>query len=190
MAARYRDVGTKVYIGDLPREASERELERIFREYGRLRNVWVARNPPGFAFVEFEDAADASDAVRELDGTVMCGVRARVELSTGKSRQKPWVRGGGGARNGGGRDNGIGVTSVENADIMPTIVVVGVVGRVVQMDAAGLKAEEGRDLCQTIGVSPEVAVVNVNEVRRFTMHFTSSPKTSKSHHTVFYPKYN
>lgn len=69
MAARYRDVGTKVYIGDLPREASERELERIFREYGRLRNVWVARNPPGFAFVEFEDAADASDAVRELDGT-------------------------------------------------------------------------------------------------------------------------
>ncbi|CAH8846077.1 unnamed protein product [Trichobilharzia szidati] len=109
MAARYRDVGAKVYIGDLPREASERELERIFREYGRLRNVWVARNPPGFAFVEFEDAADASDAVRELDGTVMCGVRARVELSTGKSRQKPWVRGGGGgARNGGGRDNGFG----------------------------------------------------------------------------------
>nr|CAX77067.1 Splicing factor, arginine/serine-rich 7 [Schistosoma japonicum]CAX77072.1 Splicing factor, arginine/serine-rich 7 [Schistosoma japonicum]CAX77073.1 Splicing factor, arginine/serine-rich 7 [Schistosoma japonicum]CAX77075.1 Splicing factor, arginine/serine-rich 7 [Schistosoma japonicum]CAX77081.1 Splicing factor, arginine/serine-rich 7 [Schistosoma japonicum] len=36
----------------------------------------------------------------------MCGVRARVELSTGKSRQKPWVRGG--ARNGGGRDNGPG----------------------------------------------------------------------------------
>nr|CAH8846072.1 unnamed protein product [Trichobilharzia regenti] len=95
MAARYRDVGAKVYIGDLPREASERELERIFREYGRLRN--------------FEDAADASDAVRELDGTVMCGVRARVELSTGKSRQKPWVRGGGGgARNGPGRDNGFG----------------------------------------------------------------------------------
>ncbi|CAL8086907.1 unnamed protein product [Calicophoron daubneyi] len=97
--SRGRDYGTKVYIGDLPREASEREIERVFKEYGRLRNVWVARNPPGFAFVEFEDIADAQDAVRELDGTVMCGVRARVELSSGKSRQKPWLRGG--ARDGG-----------------------------------------------------------------------------------------
>ncbi|KAF5401839.1 Serine and arginine rich splicing factor 3 [Paragonimus heterotremus] len=101
--SRMRDYGTKVYIGDLPREASEREIEKVFREYGRLKNVWVARNPPGFAFVEFEDLADAQDAVRELDGTVMCGVRARVELSSGKSRQKPWLRGG--ARDG-GRDMG------------------------------------------------------------------------------------
>ncbi|CAH8631225.1 unnamed protein product [Dicrocoelium dendriticum] len=102
--SRGRERGYKVYIGDLPREASEREIERIFHDYGRLRNVWVARNPPGFAFVEFEDLADAQEAVRELDGTVMCGVRARVELSSGKSRQKPWIRGGG--RDGGGREFG------------------------------------------------------------------------------------
>lgn len=65
-----RDYGcAKIYVGDLPKDASERELDRVFKEYGPLKNVWVARNPPGFAFIEFEDNRDADDAVKELDGT-------------------------------------------------------------------------------------------------------------------------
>lgn len=58
----------KVYVGDLGSGASKQELEEAFSYYGPLRNVWVARNPPGFAFVEFEDMRDAEDAVRGLDG--------------------------------------------------------------------------------------------------------------------------
>ena len=54
--------------------ASKYDLEDAFAKYGPLRNVWVARNPPGFAFVEFEDARDAEDSVRGLDGTRVCGV--------------------------------------------------------------------------------------------------------------------
>ncbi|KAH9500521.1 serine arginine-rich splicing factor [Bulinus truncatus] len=84
----------QVYIGDLPKDASEKEIERAFSYFGRLRNVWVARNPPGFAFVEFEDHRDAEDSVKEMDGTNICGNRCRVELSTGKVRPKPWLRGG------------------------------------------------------------------------------------------------
>jgi arginine/serine-rich splicing factor 7 len=75
----------KVYVGDLGNSASKQELEDAFRYYGPLRNVWVARNPPGFAFVEFEDARDAEDAIRGLDGRTICGRRARVEMSNGKS---------------------------------------------------------------------------------------------------------
>lgn len=58
----------KVYVGNLGNNGNKTELERTFGYYGPLRSVWVARNPPGFAFVEFEDPRDASDAVRELDG--------------------------------------------------------------------------------------------------------------------------
>lgn len=46
----------KVYVGDLGSSASKQEIEDAFSYYGSLRSVWVARNPPGFAFVEFEDA--------------------------------------------------------------------------------------------------------------------------------------
>ena len=68
--ARHRNsaVEGKVYVGDLPPDASESEIEQAFNYYGHLRSVWVARNPPGFAFVEFEDCKDAEDAVQALDG--------------------------------------------------------------------------------------------------------------------------
>jgi hypothetical protein len=34
----------------------------------KLCSVWVARRPPGYAFVEFDDRRDALDAVQSLDG--------------------------------------------------------------------------------------------------------------------------
>lgn len=89
----------KVYVGNLGNTDAKHELESAFSKYGPLVNVWVARNPPGFAFVEFEDPRDAEDAVRALDGTRMCGVRVKVEMSTGRSRRdrfhSPPRRGGG-----------------------------------------------------------------------------------------------
>ncbi|XP_043913448.1 serine/arginine-rich splicing factor 7 [Protopterus annectens] len=82
----------KVYVGNLGTGAGKGELERAFGYYGPLRTVWIARNPPGFAFVEFEDARDAEDAVRGLDGKSICGSRVRVELSTGMPRRSRYER--------------------------------------------------------------------------------------------------
>lgn len=55
--SRHRDwdLSCKVYVGNLGNSASKNELESSFGKYGPLKNVWVARNPPGFAFIEFED---------------------------------------------------------------------------------------------------------------------------------------
>ncbi|XP_018602420.1 serine/arginine-rich splicing factor 3-like isoform X1 [Scleropages formosus] len=78
----------KVYVGNLGNNGNKTELERAFGYYGPLRSVWVARSPPGFAFVEFEDPRDAADAVRELDGRTLCGCRVRVELSNGEKRSR------------------------------------------------------------------------------------------------------
>ena len=40
----------KVYVGNLGNNGSKKELEREFERFGKLHDVWVARNPPGFAF--------------------------------------------------------------------------------------------------------------------------------------------
>ncbi|KAH7719947.1 eukaryotic translation initiation factor 2 subunit 1 [Aphelenchoides avenae] len=100
---------SQVYVGGLPEDADSEELKRgledAFRRYGRLRKVWVARRPPGFAFVEFEDAWDAEGAVRALHGSRICGVRAKVALSHGR-RRNGGLGGGGRGGYGGGRGGG------------------------------------------------------------------------------------
>ena len=59
----------KVYIGNLGSDPpSTTEVEKEFSYYGKLQSVWIARRPPGFAYVEFEDSRDARDAVKDLDG--------------------------------------------------------------------------------------------------------------------------
>nr|XP_043624913.1 serine/arginine-rich splicing factor RSZ21A-like [Erigeron canadensis] len=92
---------SRVYVGNLDPRVTEREIEDEFRVYGVLRNVWVARRPPGYAFVEFDDRRDALDAIRALDGKNGW----RVELShnsKGDGGGRP--RGGVGGR--GGRGGG------------------------------------------------------------------------------------
>ncbi|XP_038829814.1 serine/arginine-rich splicing factor 7-like isoform X1 [Salvelinus namaycush] len=76
----------KVYVGGFVNGVAKSELERAFSYYGPLRSVWVAR-PACFAFMEYEDARDAEEAVKGMDGKVLCGSRIHVELSTGMSRK-------------------------------------------------------------------------------------------------------
>lgn len=67
----YRDSNLegKIYVGDLSCDVCEKDLERVFEYYGRLRNVWVVWNLVGFVFVEYEDLRDVDDVVRGMDGT-------------------------------------------------------------------------------------------------------------------------
>ncbi|KAJ6361199.1 hypothetical protein OIU78_001774 [Salix suchowensis] len=93
---------SRVYVGNLDPRVSERDLEDEFRRFGVIRSVWVARRPPGYAFIDFDDKRDAQDAIHELDGKNGW----RVELSH-NSRGGGGGGGGGGGRGGGrGRSGG------------------------------------------------------------------------------------
>ena len=49
----------QVFVGNLPPEAEARDLRDFFRDFGQINDAWVARKPPGFGFVWFEDERDA-----------------------------------------------------------------------------------------------------------------------------------
>ena len=91
---------TRLYVGGISDEVKREHLEDLFSKYGKCEHVWVAFNPPGFAFVNFESEDSATDAVDGLNGEEFMGCKLRVEVSRPRA---PGGRGGrGGPRGGGG----------------------------------------------------------------------------------------
>lgn len=102
---RSEDRGARVYVGGLAESVKKEDLEGEFEKYGKLNSVWVAFNPPGFAFIEFNNLIDAETACDNLNGTDFRGSKLRVELARG--RRRGGFRGGrGGPRGRGGPPGG------------------------------------------------------------------------------------
>ncbi|KAK9724904.1 hypothetical protein RND81_05G107200 [Saponaria officinalis] len=74
-----------IYVGNLPADVKEYEIEDLFYKYGRILDIELKLppRPPCFCFVEFESSRDADDAVRGRDGYNFDGCRLRVELAHG-----------------------------------------------------------------------------------------------------------
>jgi len=78
----------KLFIGNLGR-VTKGELEDELRRFGRLQDVWMSRNPAGFAFVEFLNSKDASVCVQALDGRHVLGGKLRVEFAKAETSVPP-----------------------------------------------------------------------------------------------------
>jgi cold-inducible RNA-binding protein len=65
-------VSTKLYVGNLPFETTETDLQALFEGTGPVSKVTIVRDRDtgrarGFAFVEMSDAEGATRAISELD---------------------------------------------------------------------------------------------------------------------------
>merc|ERR1712223_1211936 len=75
---------TRIYIGNLPPDIRSKDIEDLFYKYGKIIFIDLKnRRGPPFAFVEFEDARDADDAVYARDGYDYDGYKLRVEFPRG-----------------------------------------------------------------------------------------------------------
>ncbi len=68
----------EIYVGNLPYEATEQELRKLFRKYGKVVSARVISNKgsgksKGFGFVEMRTPAQTDAAVQGVNGKEMGG---------------------------------------------------------------------------------------------------------------------
>ena len=86
MTSPVDDDGYRLHVADLDVNASKRDLERLFGKYGPLKEIWMARSVPCFAFVVYRYKEDAEEAHRVVDGMDVCGRRVRVTFARPRTK--------------------------------------------------------------------------------------------------------
>jgi len=89
-------MGRKLYVGNLPYEIGEAELQELFARAGSVESVNVMRDQAtgrarGFGFVEMSTDEEAQNAITALNGTQVGG----RNLTVNEARPKPAHSGGG-----------------------------------------------------------------------------------------------
>ncbi len=101
-------MGTRLYVGNLPFNATEDDVRALFAQDGRtVREVKLITDrdtgrPRGFGFVDMGSQDEADAAIRSLNGTNYGG----RPLTVNEAREREG--GGGGGRRGGGGGYGRG----------------------------------------------------------------------------------
>jgi len=99
-------MATRIYVGGINDTVTREHLQDLFGKYGKTEHVWVAFNPPGFAFVNFESEQSATQAVDALNGEEFMGCKLRVEVSRPRAGRGGGRGGGGGGYGGRGGGGG------------------------------------------------------------------------------------
>lgn len=65
-----------IYVGNLDFKVNENDLEGIFKDYGTVSSAQIITDKysgrsKGFGFVTMENEAEASKAIKELNGTTV-----------------------------------------------------------------------------------------------------------------------
>ena len=97
----------RIYIGNCSYETSEEDLRQPFQAYGQIEEVMLVTDrytgrSKGFAFVEMPTAAEATAAIKALNGRDLAGRK----LTVNEARPRTESRGDGGGRGFSGDQSG------------------------------------------------------------------------------------
>ena len=100
-----------IYVGNLPRQASEDDLRQAFEAFGKIMSVSIIKDKfsgesKGFGFVEMPKRLEAEAAMTALNGADFKGQPLTVNEARPKSDNDRRGGFGGGHRGGGGYQGG------------------------------------------------------------------------------------
>ena len=105
-------MGTKLFVGNLSYEASEKDITELFSQAGTVESVKIVTDkysgqPRGFGFVEMSTSGEAQNAIATLNGISVKDRNITVtEAKPRTERDSRDSRGGGGRGHGGGGGGG------------------------------------------------------------------------------------
>ncbi len=79
--------GGKLYVGNLNYSVTSEELEKLFADYGMVKEVKIIERR-GFGFVEMSNVSEAEKAIEALNGSVFKGRAMKVDKAQPR-RDKP-----------------------------------------------------------------------------------------------------
>lgn len=87
-------ITAKLFVGNLNFATTQDEVRTLFAQAGTLSDVFLPLDratgkPRGFAFVEYENAADAQDAIEKFNGHELGGRQLRVSEAQERVRRAP-----------------------------------------------------------------------------------------------------
>src|ERR1700726_276815 len=104
-------MATKLYVGNLPFNTTENELQELFSQAGAVQEVTLMQDKftgksRGFAFVTMGSEQDAQNAIAKINGQTVEGRTLTVNEARPREPRPPG--GGGGGRGYGGGGGGYG----------------------------------------------------------------------------------
>lgn len=101
-------MGKKLYVGSIPFQASEDDLQELFSRIGDVESVKIITDSQtgqskGFGFVEMVSEEDAAKAISDLNGTSF--MERTIVVNEARPQQPRERRGGFGGGGRGGFDN-------------------------------------------------------------------------------------
>lgn len=97
-------MASKLFVGGLPFSTSDKELEELFANHGKVTSAVVISDretgrSKGFGFVEFESDDEAKSAIQALDGSELGGRKIVVNEARPREERPRNNNGGGFNRN-------------------------------------------------------------------------------------------
>ena len=71
----------RLHVANLDVDTCQKDMEQVFGRFGPLKEIWIARSIPAFAFVVYLEKEDMIEALHKSDGREICGRPIRVTMA-------------------------------------------------------------------------------------------------------------